>query len=103
MLSGQLNARFSLTIPKRDLSNIETKRAVEALGRKATVYTADLSSPPSVAGIVPAVLKDGHNIQILINCAGINKRGDSTKFPDSDLNEVCPLFSAYNCCCSNTS
>jgi 2-dehydro-3-deoxy-D-gluconate 5-dehydrogenase len=78
-----------LILEKRDLENLDTKKAVEALGRKATVYTADLSSQPSVAGIVPAVLKDGHNIQILINCAGINKRHPSIQFPDNDLNEVC--------------
>lgn len=77
---------------KRDVENLETKKAVEALGRKATVYTADLSSQPSVAGIVPAVLKDGHSIQILINCAGINKRHPSHQFPDSDLNEVGSWF-----------
>jgi 2-dehydro-3-deoxy-D-gluconate 5-dehydrogenase len=79
-------------LEKRDVENLETKKAVEALGRKATVYTADLSSQPSVAGIVPAVLKDGHSIQILINCAGINKRHPSHQFPDSDLNEVGSWF-----------
>ena len=71
--------------------------AVEALGRKATVYTADLSSQSSVAGIVPAVLKDGHNIQILINCAGINKRHLSHQYPDSDLNEVRLTIPSPNC------
>jgi 2-dehydro-3-deoxy-D-gluconate 5-dehydrogenase len=79
-------------LEKRDVENLKTKKAVEALGRKATVYTADLSSQPSVAGIVPAVLKDGHSIQILINCAGINKRHPSHQFPDSDLNEVGSWF-----------
>jgi 2-deoxy-D-gluconate 3-dehydrogenase len=72
---------LSLILEKRDVENLEMKKAVEALGRKATVYTADLSSQPSVAGIVPAVLKDGHSIQILINCAGINKRHPSHQFP----------------------
>jgi 2-deoxy-D-gluconate 3-dehydrogenase len=79
-------------LEKRDVENLETKKAVEAFGRKATVYTADLSSQPSVAGIVPAVLKDGHSIQVLINCAGINKRHPSHQFPDSDLNEVGSWF-----------
>jgi 2-dehydro-3-deoxy-D-gluconate 5-dehydrogenase len=72
---------LSLILEKRDVENLEMKKAVEALGRKATVYTADLSSQPSVASIVPAVLKDGHSIQILINCAGINKRHPSHQFP----------------------
>ena len=70
------------------IQNLEKKQAVEALGRKATVYTADLSSQPSVAGVLPGVLKDGYSIQILINCAGINKRHLSHQFPYSDLNDV---------------
>ncbi|KAE9367752.1 2-deoxy-d-gluconate 3-dehydrogenase-like protein [Stipitochalara longipes BDJ] len=77
-----------IILVQRDLGNIETKKTVEALGRKATIYTADLSSQSSVAGIVPTILKDGYNIQILVNCAGINKRHPSHQFPDSDLNEV---------------
>jgi 2-deoxy-D-gluconate 3-dehydrogenase len=77
-----------LTSPKRDLSNLETKKAVEALGREAAICAAGLSSPESVASIVPTVLKDGHTIQILINCAGINRRHLSHQFPDKDWNEV---------------
>jgi 2-deoxy-D-gluconate 3-dehydrogenase len=74
--------------PQRDLSNLVTKKAIEALGRKASIYTADLSSPESVASITPSVLKHGHNIQILVNCAGIQRRHPSHQFPDSDWNEV---------------
>lgn len=70
------------------MSNLETREAIEALGRKAKIYTADLSTPESVASIVPTVLKDGHNIQILVNCAGIQRRHPSHQFPDDDWNEV---------------
>lgn len=70
------------------MSNPATQKAIKALGRKATIYTADLSSPESVSSITPAVLKDGHTIQILVNCAGIQKRHPSHQFPDSDWNEV---------------
>lgn len=65
-----------------------TKEAIEKLGRKAWVYTADLSSPESVAALVPKVLADGHKIQILVNCAGIQRRHPCAEFPDSDFNEV---------------
>jgi 2-dehydro-3-deoxy-D-gluconate 5-dehydrogenase len=70
------------------MTNLATQKAIEALGRKATIYTADLSSPESVANIKPSVLKDGHTIQILVNCAGIQRRHPSHQFPDSDWNEV---------------
>jgi 2-dehydro-3-deoxy-D-gluconate 5-dehydrogenase len=37
---------------------------------------------------VPSVLADGHQIQILINCAGIQRRHACDVFPDSDFNDV---------------
>ncbi|KAM0288913.1 hypothetical protein ACHAPQ_009840 [Fusarium lateritium] len=65
-----------------------TKESIEKLGRKAFIYTADLSSQESVAALVPKVLADGHQIRILINCAGIQRRHACEVFPDSDFNEV---------------
>jgi 2-dehydro-3-deoxy-D-gluconate 5-dehydrogenase len=73
---------------QRDESNQATKDAIEKLGRKATIYAADLSSPESVSSIAPRVVKAGHKIQILINCAGIQRRHPSHQFPDNDWNEV---------------
>jgi 2-deoxy-D-gluconate 3-dehydrogenase len=63
-------------------------KAVQELGRKAAIYTADLSSQESVAALVPKILADGHEIRILVNCGGIQRRHPSEKFPDSDFNEV---------------
>lgn len=73
---------------QRDESNQSTKQAIEALGRKATIYTADLASPSSVNALVPQILKDGHNIDVLLNCGGIQRRHPSHQFPDNDWNEV---------------
>ena len=73
---------------QRDTSNQTTLKAIEALGRKATIYTADLASPSDVAGIVPTVLADGHQVRILVNCAGIQRRHPSEQFPDVDFSEV---------------
>jgi len=61
---------------------------VEATGRKATIYTADLSSQEQVGELVGSILKDGYKITILVNCAGIQRRHPSEKFPDNDWNEV---------------
>ncbi|KAF4625178.1 hypothetical protein G7Y89_g12990 [Cudoniella acicularis] len=74
---------------KRDTSNTETKKLIEVLGKKATIYVADLSSQEEVAALTPKILKDGHKIHILVNCAGIQRRHPSDKFPDEDWNEVC--------------
>lgn len=80
--------RSPLTARQRDQSNQSTKQAIEALGRKATIYTADLASAPSVNALVPQILKDGHSIDVLLNCGGIQRRHPSHQFPDNDWNEV---------------
>ncbi|KAJ6155210.1 hypothetical protein N7470_005776 [Penicillium chermesinum] len=72
---------------QRDTSNQETKQAVEKLGRKAAIYTADLAVQDSVAALVATVVKD-HDISILINSAGIQRRHPSHIFPSSDWDEV---------------
>lgn len=78
---------------QRSRENLETQKAVEALGRKAPIYTADLASQEEVAGITSTILKDGRSIHILVNCAGIQRRHPSHEFPDNDWNEVSILFS----------
>ncbi|TQS31907.1 hypothetical protein Golomagni_07799, partial [Golovinomyces magnicellulatus] len=58
------------------------------LGRKAWIYTTDMSVQTEVAALVPKILADGHEIRILVNCAGIQRRHPCEEFPDSDFNEV---------------
>lgn len=74
--------------PQRDESNQSTKQQIEALGRKCTIYTADLSSKSSIGGLVSRVEADGHKISILLNCGGIQRRHPSHQFPDEDWEEV---------------
>lgn len=78
-----------LTLPtQRDESNPETKKAIEALGRKATIYTADLGSNDSLKTLVPKITADGHQIHILLNCGGVQRRHPAHQFPDDDWNQV---------------
>lgn len=49
---------------------------------------ADLASKDEVAGLIPWILKDGHDIDILLNCAGIQRRHPSHLFPQEDWDEV---------------
>ncbi len=37
---------------------------------------------------MPRILADGHEIRILVNCAGIQRRHPCHEFPTSDFNEV---------------
>ncbi|KAI1422706.1 hypothetical protein F5Y12DRAFT_597306 [Xylaria sp. FL1777] len=81
-------AGADIILVQRTPAVTETQKAVEALGRKAHVYTADLSSQPDVAALVPKVLADGHEIRILVNCAGIQIRHACEAFPDADFDAV---------------
>ncbi|ROT41674.1 2-deoxy-D-gluconate 3-dehydrogenase [Sodiomyces alkalinus F11] len=81
-------AGADVLLVQRDESVKSTRDAIQKLGRKSQIYTADLSEPQSVASLVPKVLADGHQIRILVNCAGIQRRHPAEKFPDSDFNEV---------------
>ncbi|KAF1852191.1 NAD(P)-binding protein [Cucurbitaria berberidis CBS 394.84] len=93
-------AGADILLVQRDTSNQTTKQAIESLGRKATIYTADLSSNPSVSALVPAILKDGHRIHILLNCGGIQRRHPADQFPDDDWQAVLQvnLTSVFTLC-----
>ncbi|CAK7201487.1 hypothetical protein SEUCBS139899_004192 [Sporothrix eucalyptigena] len=69
-------------------ANTETKEKIEQLGKKCTVYNVDVSSRESVAALIPAILADGHRIDVLVNCAGIQRRHPAHQFPTSDWDEV---------------
>lgn len=81
-------AGADIILVQRDTKATETKDAVEKLGRKAWIYTADLTVQDQVAALVPKVLKDGHQVRILVCCAGIQRRHACEVFPDNDFNEV---------------
>lgn len=41
-----------------------------------------------VKGLAGRILADGHEVRILVNSAGIQRRHPCHEFPDSDFNEV---------------
>lgn len=81
-------AGADVVLIQRDESNQQTKQAIEKLGRKASIYVADLASASDVGGLMKRVLADGHDVSILVTCAGIQRRHPAHEFPDSDWNEV---------------
>ncbi|KAI1146663.1 hypothetical protein F4825DRAFT_456255 [Nemania diffusa] len=93
-------AGADILLVQRDTTATETQKAIEALGRKAQIYTADLSSPASVSSLIPAVLADGHTLRILVNCAGIQIRHPCEAFPDADFAAVLQvnLSSVFTLC-----
>ncbi|CAK7216589.1 hypothetical protein SCUCBS95973_002858 [Sporothrix curviconia] len=82
-------------------ASTETKAKIEALGRTCVLYDVDVSSRASIAALVPAVVgRDGHRIDVLVNCAGIQRRHPAHQFPDSDWDEVLQvnLSSVFELC-----
>lgn len=85
---GLAESGANILLVQRDESNTTTRDTIRQLGRESHIYTADLSSPESVSALTPKVLADGHQIRILVNCAGIQKRHPAHQFPDADFNAV---------------
>ncbi|CAJ2503187.1 Uu.00g105810.m01.CDS01 [Anthostomella pinea] len=81
-------AGSDIILIQRDESNLETKKKVEALGRKFFVYTADLGSQEAVEGITKRILDDKHDPDILVTAAGIQRRHAAHQFPMSDWDDV---------------
>ncbi|KAJ0309507.1 hypothetical protein COL516b_002752 [Colletotrichum fioriniae] len=61
---------------------------IQALGKIAIIYTADLSNQEEVESLSKRILADGHDVSILVTCAGIQRRHPAHKFPMSDWDEV---------------
>ncbi|TLS50458.1 2-dehydro-3-deoxy-D-gluconate 5-dehydrogenase KduD [Paenibacillus antri] len=66
----------------------ETLKAVEALGRKAVVVEADLSSEEGAARVSAAALEAYGKVDILVNNAGIIRRTPAAEHSYADWQEV---------------
>ncbi|MDI1486820.1 MAG: hypothetical protein OHK93_006082 [Ramalina farinacea] len=73
---------------QRNAEDDATKRSIEQIGRKAVVYAANLASNDSIDDLTKVLLADGHRIDILVNCAGIQRRHASHEFPNEDWDEI---------------
>lgn len=66
-------------------------------GQKHSTVVADLSDSKSVKEVFPKALElNEGKIDILINCAGIQRRNPSTEFKEDDWDEVshCDILGA---------
>ncbi|KAI1431174.1 hypothetical protein GGR50DRAFT_698245 [Xylaria sp. CBS 124048] len=81
-------AGSDIILVQRDETNLETKQKVEALGRKAFVYTADMGSQEQVEALGKRILDDKHDVDILVTCAGIQRRHPAHVFPMKDWHDV---------------
>jgi len=61
-MSVKYNANSLLINLQRSDKDTSVKEKIEKLGRKASIYTADLASAKEVKELTPRVLADGHDI-----------------------------------------
>jgi len=66
----------------------ETAEKVRAVGRRAAIIDADLSSIAPVQGIVDRTIGELGGLDILVNNAGIIRRSDALEFNEEDWDAV---------------
>jgi 2-dehydro-3-deoxy-D-gluconate 5-dehydrogenase len=66
----------------------DTKKQVEAMGRRATTLVANLGDRTSLATVIPEAKKFSPKLDILVNCAGIIRRENFEAFTEKDWDDV---------------
>ena len=66
----------------------DTRKQVEALGRKCATLVANLGDRASLATVVPEAKKLSGHLDILVNCAGIIRRENFDAFTEKDWDDV---------------
>ncbi|KAH8107524.1 NAD-binding protein [Phellopilus nigrolimitatus] len=90
------SAGADIVLIQRDESNQETAEQIRdaSVGRRAWIVTCDLSSKEQVGELVKRITAPesedglGLNIDVLVNCGGIQRRHPAELFPDDDWQEV---------------
>lgn len=66
----------------------DTKKQVEALGRKCATVAANLGERSQITRVIEDAKKFSGHLDILVNCAGIIRREDFEKFTEKDWDDV---------------
>ncbi|HEX2853944.1 MAG TPA: 2-dehydro-3-deoxy-D-gluconate 5-dehydrogenase KduD [Opitutaceae bacterium] len=66
----------------------DTKKQVEALGRKCVTVAANLGERSHITRVIEEAKKFSSHLDILVNCAGIIRREDFEKFTEKDWDDV---------------
>lgn len=66
----------------------DTRKQVEALGRKCATIVGNLGDRKSIPTIIAEAKKFSSHLDILVNCAGIIRREDFDKFTEKDWDDV---------------
>jgi 2-deoxy-D-gluconate 3-dehydrogenase len=72
-----------------DASGPALQKAILETGRKLVVFECDLSDSAALRTTVHEIWEAGVIPDILLNCAGLNRRGKIETMQDSDIDLVC--------------
>ncbi|KAK5169140.1 uncharacterized protein LTR77_006449 [Saxophila tyrrhenica] len=78
---------ISIELPD-DPGSERTKAIVKGCGRKYSRYNADVSDMKSIRSTYQQIWKDGLSADILLNCAGVQRRAEAVDFTDEDIDVV---------------
>lgn len=85
---GLASAGSDVILLQRDLANTKTADQIRALGRKCEIVKCDLSSKEDMNGLAERIVQEHGQIDVVVNCGGIQRRHPAEQFPDSDWDEV---------------
>lgn len=81
-------AGADIALLQRNPEQLEMKEEVEKMGRQCHIVSCDLENEQQVKAAIPAVIAHFNKIDILVNCAGIQRRSPSIDFPERDWDDV---------------
>jgi 2-deoxy-D-gluconate 3-dehydrogenase len=88
MAIGLAEAGADVVVHGNSRSPDETCRAIEAAGRRAFPVTADLGDPGASRDLVDRAVAAAGQLDVLVNNAGIIRRGATQDFSDEDWSAV---------------
>jgi 2-deoxy-D-gluconate 3-dehydrogenase len=71
-----------------DPGHAALKSAIAQTNRSLKTYTCDVRDPKSLRGVYQQIWADGNKADVLLNCAGVQRRADAEDFTDDDIELV---------------
>lgn len=78
---------ISIELPNDPGSSVLAE-AIRACGRKVTQYQCDVKTPASLRECYKKIWADGVKADILLNCAGVQRRAEAENFTDEEIELV---------------
>ncbi|AKJ29763.1 SDR family NAD(P)-dependent oxidoreductase [Caldimonas brevitalea] len=85
---AQEGADIALNVRKDDERAADTRRQIEALGRRCAVLVGDVSRVADVRAVVAGAVEQLGRLDVLVNNAGIEKRADFLDITEDDYDRV---------------